>query len=207
MFCVKCGNALSQGSRKCNNCGNPVKLRTPTKLTQKSMSPVTQHDDDNKGVVVSNNSQVSQVVNIPTVRIASSGIHDCNKCGSSNVTPFNSANTKSGFSFLESCCGFILLGPLGVLCGMNSKVKTVNQTHWMCQVCGNQFRDPTEFLMEKRSNMMKGAITMIVIGAIALLLTLIALIDGGNVWWLGLIGIGLVVVGIWLINKARDIVV
>jgi len=176
-------------------------------LAYKSTSHVAKYGNENNNITEQRINHVTHVTDIPTVRIVGSGIYDCPNCGSTNMTPFNTANTSSGFSFFSACCGFILLGPLGVLCGLNDKIKTVNQTHWMCQVCGSQFRDPNELIMEKRANLMKGGITMNVIGAIALLIALFAQMDGANVWWLWLIGIGLVGAGIWLISKARDIMI
>jgi len=214
-ICNNCGQEVTGTITVCCVCGEDLGVPKSTLPSASSQAPETHYAQQKWGNPAEvhqqspthvNSSQLPEVVNVPTVRIASSGIHDCIKCGSANVTPFNSANTKSGFSFLEACCGFILLGPLGVLCGMNSKIKTSNQTHWMCQVCGNQFRDPTELLKEKRSNMMKGAIVMIVFGVIAVLLTVVAWIDGSIVWWLGLIGIGLVAGGIGLVSKARAII-
>jgi len=208
-ICNNCGQETTGTITVCCICGKDLSAPTSLQTTETHYTPQHLVEPVYQPTAPTHfyDSQVPQVVNVPTVRIASSGIHGCIKCGSTNVTPFNSANTKSKFSFFEACCGFILFGPLGILCGMNSKIKTSNQTHWMCQVCGNQFRDPTELLMEKRSNMMKGAIAMIVFGVIALLLTVVAFINESVLWWLGLISVGLTAGGIALLSKAKKIIV
>lgn len=39
---------------------------------------------------------------------------------------------------MDSCCGFILLGPLGLLCGACDSGVTTHE-FWICHDCGNQF--------------------------------------------------------------------
>lgn len=61
----------------------------------------------------------------------------CPKCGSEHVQFYSTTNTQ-GPSVSSSCCGYILLGPLGLLCGlcgMGSETKE----YWLCQDCGNKF--------------------------------------------------------------------
>ncbi len=61
----------------------------------------------------------------------------CTRCGSENVQ-FGTNTSGGGFSAGKGCCGYILMGPLGLLCGAcGSKTKT--DEFWVCQKCGNKF--------------------------------------------------------------------
>lgn len=61
----------------------------------------------------------------------------CPNCGSEHVH-FASTTETQGLSLADSCCGMILLGPIGILCGacgMGSHTKQF----WICSDCGNKF--------------------------------------------------------------------
>ena len=63
----------------------------------------------------------------------------CPKCGSENVQ-FATSTSGGGFSFGNACCGYILAGPLGILCGAcGSSVQT--DEFWICHNCGNRFTE------------------------------------------------------------------
>lgn len=66
----------------------------------------------------------------------------CPKCGNENCQIINETTTKGkDFSASKGCCGAILLGPLGILCGTCGKGrKTVNTNYWVCSQCGNKFK-------------------------------------------------------------------
>lgn len=61
----------------------------------------------------------------------------CPKCGSEKIQ-FGSSTSGGGFSFSNSCCGYIMLGPLGLLCGACGS-GTTTEEFWICQECGNKF--------------------------------------------------------------------
>ncbi len=67
----------------------------------------------------------------------------CPRCGSNHT--YSTAQTNvSGkdFSAGKGCCGYILLGPLGILCGMcGQKQKVSTTTLWVCNGCGNRFAE------------------------------------------------------------------
>ncbi len=69
------------------------------------------------------------------------GIH-CPRCGSYDVMPVSEVSTKGkDFNASDACCGYLLCGPLGLLCGATGKGKqTVTTTYWMCKGCGNNFQ-------------------------------------------------------------------
>ena len=66
----------------------------------------------------------------------------CPKCGNSNLQAVTETSTKGkDFSAGKGCCGALMLGPLGVLCGACGKGKQIySTTYWLCQDCGNKFK-------------------------------------------------------------------
>lgn len=54
----------------------------------------------------------------------------CPKCGSSSVVL-----TKKGYNASGACCGSLLLGPFGLLCGATDANKLDN----VCQQCGHKW--------------------------------------------------------------------
>ena len=61
----------------------------------------------------------------------------CPKCGSANVQ-FSTKVSGHGYSGADGCCGFLIFGPLGLLCGScGSGIKT--EEFWICNECGNKF--------------------------------------------------------------------
>lgn len=71
----------------------------------------------------------------------STGLH-CPHCGSHDIMPVSEVSTKGkDFKAGDACCGFMLLGPIGLLCGATGKGKqTTTTTYWMCKGCGNKFK-------------------------------------------------------------------
>lgn len=76
--------------------------------------------------------------------------HCCPNCGNHDLQALNHTNVQthgSDFSATKGCLGFLLFGPLGILCGTCGQGKTTtttNQTFWVCNKCGNKFRDVNE---------------------------------------------------------------
>lgn len=66
----------------------------------------------------------------------------CPKCGSEDCQIISEIESKGkDFSAGKGCCGAILLGPIGVLCGACGKGKQINSMHyWVCSSCGNKFK-------------------------------------------------------------------
>lgn len=74
----------------------------------------------------------------------------CPKCGSTNCQVFVTNNVKihsstKGLSAGKACCGTLLLGPIGLLCGAcgagksNTWSEEEQQEYWICQNCGSKF--------------------------------------------------------------------
>ena len=66
----------------------------------------------------------------------------CPRCGSHDIMPVSEVSTKGkDFNAGDACCGYMLCGPLGLLCGATGKGKqTTTTTYWMCKGCGNKFK-------------------------------------------------------------------
>lgn len=63
----------------------------------------------------------------------------CPSCHSENCYVQNDV-TRQGYGGEKGCCGYILLGPLGLLCGLCGKddVKS-EEKYWLCNNCGRKF--------------------------------------------------------------------
>lgn len=71
----------------------------------------------------------------------------CPRCGSEDIQ-FATRTSGSLFSASDSCCGFLLLGPLGLLCGLcGSDVST--DEFWVCRNCGKKFTESDVKVKEK----------------------------------------------------------
>lgn len=66
----------------------------------------------------------------------------CPKCGSNDLMTISETSTKGkNFDGGSACCGVLLLGPIGLLCGAMGKGKQTNTTtYWLCKGCGNKFK-------------------------------------------------------------------
>lgn len=61
----------------------------------------------------------------------------CPNCGSEDIQ-YSSKSSGGGYSAGNGCCGYMFLGPLGLLCGAcGSKVET--EEFWICKQCGHKF--------------------------------------------------------------------
>lgn len=60
----------------------------------------------------------------------------CPKCGSTNIH-FVTTQASQNFDKGDACCGYLLCGPLGLLCGM--KDKTESKTVRKCMSCTHEF--------------------------------------------------------------------
>ena len=99
------------------------------------------------------------------------GNHCCPNCGNRDLQAINQTNVQthgSDFSASKGCLGFLLFGPLGILCGscgQGKQTTTTNQTYWTCNKCGHKFRDINEQRAEVESQKNAGG-AMAVISAI-----------------------------------------
>ncbi len=66
----------------------------------------------------------------------------CPHCGNHELQAINETETSGGgYNAAGGCCGYLLMGPLGLLCGAcNSKATSRNQNYWICSKCGHKFK-------------------------------------------------------------------
>lgn len=108
--CPYCGKENRKENTTCYNCGEDLDDFTfDTEEETVEAEPVGKRPD-------------------PTIR--------CPACGSSDVH-FVTIESGSDFSNEHACCGFLLFGPLGILCGLagDRNRKTVRK----CLNCGHEF--------------------------------------------------------------------
>ena len=70
----------------------------------------------------------------------------CPKCGSEKTHYVTNTRSK-GPSIANGCCGWIVLGPVGLLCsfcGMGSET----EEYWICDDCGKKFNAEQKGLLE-----------------------------------------------------------
>lgn len=96
---------------------------------------------DNLAPVVQSAQPVNVQIEIAEPKKEEGGI-SCPNCGSKNIQLIQEQSTKGkDFSGTKGCCGVLLLGPIGVLCGScggGKKLRTSN--FWLCNNCGNKFK-------------------------------------------------------------------
>lgn len=59
----------------------------------------------------------------------------CPKCGSPEI--FLMTRESNGFDAPNACCGYIIFGPLGLLCGLSGERESL--TTRKCKNCGYEF--------------------------------------------------------------------
>lgn len=66
----------------------------------------------------------------------------CPKCGNINMLLMPEYKTKGkDFHAGTGCCGAVIFGPIGILCGLCGKGKrTVATNYWYCTCCNNKFK-------------------------------------------------------------------
>lgn len=66
----------------------------------------------------------------------------CPNCGNPNLQiSTETTSTGKDFSASKGCCGAILFGPIGILCGACGKGKKIQSTsYWFCPNCGYKFK-------------------------------------------------------------------
>ena len=177
MYCKKCGIKLSENSAFCHICGEPVESSAENQANTQNSNTANDSSD----------SQVLYAENIhnateETIAEAVKSTVICPKCGNAymrmQVQKNVHTSTSDGYSASDGCCGYILFGPLGLLCGVGGNQKTnVTETSsklWACDNCGNTFRDRDE-IKEEYLKVKKARDGCIVQGIVAFVIIIIAL--------------------------------
>lgn len=108
--CVYCGKENKLENRFCSECGEQFIQQGAIIIDEETGKYEEKTTNDNNFV-------------------------KCPKCGSNNIAFVTTQG--SGVDGSNACCGYILFGPLGLLCGLtgNKESKTVRK----CMVCGTEF--------------------------------------------------------------------
>lgn len=106
-------------------------------------------DAQSKNLPAATNEQQSYQINIfneaPQMNNGNqqqNGAKACPKCGSTNLQIISDTQTDGkDFSAEKGCCGWVLFGPIGLLCGACGEEKTTETTHyWVCKNCGHKWK-------------------------------------------------------------------
>ena len=82
----------------------------------------------------------------------------CPNCGSENCHFVSTTETHStGYSVGKACCGALLMGPAGVICGLcGTSVKSHTREYWICNSCGDKFsQSEAEEVMRNEAQRLK----------------------------------------------------
>ena len=171
MFCVNCGNELEEGAQSCPLCNTTIEDETITsqdvkdfaveystllkeksvefidatqkKIEEKKMENIKKQAEQAE-MIVNRQGQMPGMMHQQGVMQSQqeSARLRCPKCQNENLQVITETATKgSNFSVWKGCCGRILLGPFGLLCGMCGKGKQMKTTtYWICPMCGNKFK-------------------------------------------------------------------
>lgn len=66
----------------------------------------------------------------------------CPGCGNEHCQIITETKTTGkDFSASKGCCGALLLGPIGILCGACGEGKQIHsENFWICTNCGKKFK-------------------------------------------------------------------
>ncbi len=65
----------------------------------------------------------------------------CPRCGNQNCVEVREVHTQNGdFSAGKGCCGYLIFGPIGILCGLCGRKKETHENIYLqCNSCGLRF--------------------------------------------------------------------
>jgi hypothetical protein len=95
----------------------------------------------------------------------------CNNCGGSNLQSEHLLRIKDTNSASSSCLGYLLLGPIGLLLGVG-RIKSKTEMYWVCQNCGNKWRDRKEYIKEATKSIIVASVISFLVLAGGIYLTI-----------------------------------
>ena len=139
MFCRRCGKQIANNQEYCQEC---------KKINESIQQP--------ENVFGSQNANYRQYTNF----VQNTDFHQnnqrikkkcCPNCRSNKLqvvpkTNFESKFEAKGYGIFKGCCGYLIFGPIGILCGLcgskaKNSVKISSTNVWICLDCGEKFRD------------------------------------------------------------------
>lgn len=148
IVCHRCGIELDKKADYCHKCGAKIRYREHEPRPSNLETFEKRNQSTSAGIQ-------------PHKKL------ECPNCHSSNLIPVSETKTDvsgGGYRAGKGCCGWILLGPLGLLCGLcgtdvKSQSKTI--TSWVCKDCGNKFRSPRDIEAENHSESAKNCFALL----------------------------------------------
>lgn len=120
MFCKYCGTKNIEEAIFCKECGKQL---ASNKLFQENV--IIEHLHPNETMT-----QLNHEISCPY----------CHATGSACYPVDKTKVSGSRYGFWNGCCGLVLLGPVGLLCGLcGNHIKLSNETWWICKKCGKEF--------------------------------------------------------------------
>ena len=175
--CPMCNHIQLASRKRCCKCGTYFDKALEEKLKNRIILPEQKQPNTNK---------------------EKRPVFCCPSCGHKDLQVINETSSQTsggGYSAGKGCLGYLLLGPLGLLCGSCGQSQTTTTTHhtyWACPRCGKKFEHPDE--LRNKINSLESPIfaTMSAIGGvIALILFLIfEKMDIGLALFIGLFTLG-----------------
>ena len=137
-YCKNCGQKLEEGSLFCSKCGQNIATVS-----------------ENTGI------DTKEVSYTATPSTTKNKFH-CPKCKGTHLqtqtqTDFsqNIDVSQKGYSGGKGCLGYMMLGPLGLLCGLcgqkqevKAETSQTSKSYWVCSDCGHKFRHIDELVSE-----------------------------------------------------------
>ena len=153
IHCPECKNEISDKAQTCPNCGFPIAKQQ--KSPEKSALLAMLWDSEEDGYISVKCPKSKKVSRIKQSRTSKTNTGyklngegkctcglvfeeiyrderiKCPECGSTEISIH-----KEGFDAKSACCGALLVGPLGILCG----AKEANKLNRHCLNCGHKWQ-------------------------------------------------------------------
>lgn len=183
MNCRYCGSDNRDDAVSCEICDMPLNVRerkAPSASTLTTQSQKVKQDTQ---------SIDSEQLLYATCPHCGKPLHNCTPVSKTTIT-----DSGGGYGFFSGCCGTILLGPLGLLCGLRKRsVTSSSQIWWLCKNCGKEFVEK-ETAKEVVNTSITGAAKATLI--VALIWQFIFALIGYNRWVRDIAL--LIIAGIWI---------
>ena len=167
-LCPFCGRAIEDDARYCSGCGK--KINEHDEITHNPITEAMLHYDEMPDVITKRKREIVR----------------CPRCGEHSLHPLSETTTSvqtsgGGYSSGKGCLGWLLFGPVGLLCGglgqkQRTSIHTDNKLYWICNECGFKFRNLDDWNNEIESKIKQqkleqySAITLAVLAVLFLLI-------------------------------------
>lgn len=191
MKCPYCGYENKEDTVYCEMCEMPMQELTRNRPQARPEAHQTPRADGSTRM-----HRFGEAFDNPSV--------GCPNCGAplSDCAPIVKTTVKSsggGYGLFSGCCGTILLGPLGLLCGLRKQtITSTNQTWWACRKCGKEFVEEEAAKEIADSVLMSSAVMT---GVIAILWQVVHALAGYSSWTRNIAL--LAIAGTWMILPER----